>query len=62
MPNGLGINGLYLLYREEDHDRSDDEEDRVEFNVDKHEQDLRRMQNTILEAEQGMYVDNRCFC
>ena len=47
---------FWYCFREEDHDRSDDEEDRLVFNVDKHEEDLRRMQNTILEHEQGIYI------
>ena len=39
--------------REEDHDHSDEDGDRLNFAVNSRETELRHIQNTILAAEEG---------
>lgn len=45
----------YVVPREEDHDRSDEDEDgeRLNFAVNSRETELRHIQDTILAAEEG---------
>ena len=50
-----GIHCIVIPPREEDHDRSDEEDgERLNFAVNSRETELRHIQNTILAAEEGI--------
>ena len=44
---------LLSVHREDDNDRSDDDEEPVHFSAASREQHLRKIRDTILDAEQG---------
>lgn len=44
------------LIREDDNDKSDIEDERIDFTVDQKEKERRHIQTTILAAEEGLFV------